>query len=268
MSRKLNIFIEGIPGCGKTTLLKKLGESLTDYKVYLEGDISPIELAWCSYMTKEQYNQALLEFPEFEKEIRNYTVIEDDFYIVAYTRIHTDNFMFYKHMEQFEIYSGRRNIEEFKTIIFHRLKHFKGYNNVFECSFFQNIVDELILFALYDDKQIVDFYREMISYINLDNFLLIRLEPKDIEDTILQIKKERVNEKGEEDWYPIMMDYLNNSPYGQIHHYSNFNDLVNHFKRRIKVEDMVLEELLKDHYIRLESKNYDFDKLLMRIGDK
>lgn len=265
MKKNLNIYIEGIPGCGKTTLLNKLGESLDEYKIYIEGDISPVELAWCSYMTEEQYNRALLEFPEFEEDIRKHTVKEDIYYIVAYTRVHTDKSEFYQHMEQFEIYSGRRSIDEFKKIILHRLKHFQGYNNIFECSFFQNIVDELILFALYDDEQIVDFYREMLSYIDLENFLLIRLETKDIESTIFQIKKERVNERGEEDWYPIMMEYLNNSPYGQLHHYTNLNDLVDHFKRRIAVEDRIMAELLINRCIQLESKNFDFDNLLMRI---
>lgn len=263
-----NIYIEGIPGCGKTTLLNKLGESLTDYKIYSEGDFSPIELAWCSYMTEIQYNQVLLEFPELNEDIRNHTVKEDTHYIVAYTRIHTDKFTFYQHMEQFEIYSGRKSIEEFKNIIFHRLEHYKGYNNIFECSFFQNIMDELILFALYDNEQIVDFYREMVSYIDLEHLLLIRLESKDIENTILQIKRERVNEKGEEDWYPMMMEYLGSSTYGQLHHFSDCTDLVEYFKRRIKVEEMVMTEVLKEHCIHLESKNFDFDNLLRRITGK
>lgn len=268
MNSNLNIYIEGIPGCGKTTLLNKLGWALEEYKIYLEGDISPVELAWCSYMTEEQYNRTLLEFPEFEEDIRKHTVKEDIYYIVAYTRVQTDKCVFYQHMEQFEIYSGRRSVDEFNKIILHRLKHFHGYKNIFECSFFQNIVDELILFALYDDEQIVDFYREILSYVDLEKFLLIRLETKDIESTILQIQKERVNERGEEDWYPIMMEYLNNSPYGRLHYYSDLNDLVEHFKRRIAVEDMVMAELLRDHCIRLESKNFDFDNLLMLLEEK
>jgi thymidylate kinase len=56
----LNVFIEGIPGSGKSTLLNKLQESLPLYKFYYEGDISPIELAWCSYMTHEQYKRQLM----------------------------------------------------------------------------------------------------------------------------------------------------------------------------------------------------------------
>ena len=65
-----------------------------------------------------------------------------------------------------------------------------------------------------------------------------------------------------------MMEYLNNSPYGRLHYYSDLNDLVEHFKRRIAVEDMVMAELLRDHCIRLESKNFDFDNLLMLLEDK
>ena len=42
-----NIFIEGIQGTGKTTLLRLLGQQLPDYHVYWEGDYCPVELAWC-----------------------------------------------------------------------------------------------------------------------------------------------------------------------------------------------------------------------------
>ena len=54
---KYNYFIEGIPGSGKTTLLNTMADNKTDYTVYREGDISPVELAWCAYMTKEQYEE-------------------------------------------------------------------------------------------------------------------------------------------------------------------------------------------------------------------
>ena len=43
-----NIFIEGIQGAGKSTLLNQLQRMMPDYRAYREGDISPVELAWCS----------------------------------------------------------------------------------------------------------------------------------------------------------------------------------------------------------------------------
>lgn len=55
MTKPYNIFIEGIPGSGKSTLLDTLSRHFTDYRVYREGDISPVELAWCAYMSEDAY---------------------------------------------------------------------------------------------------------------------------------------------------------------------------------------------------------------------
>ncbi len=256
-----NIFIEGIPGSGKSTLLNQLQKSLPSYKFYYEGDISPIELAWCSYMTKEQYRNAIKGWPELEKAITDNTKCEGSHYIVSYTRIRTDDQDFYKHMEQYEIYGGRRSIKEFSEIIMDRFHNFIGQGNVFECSFFQNIIEELMLFAEYDDKQILEFYRKLIENIT-DKFMVIRLISSDIENSISQIKKERINEQGEEIWYHLMMDYIKQSPYGKSHNYANFEDLLTHFNRRISLEKRIAEELLQDKFIDIESKNYTLDDII------
>jgi len=151
----LNVFIEGIPGSGKSTLLGKLQRNFPEYKFYYEGDISPVELAWCSYMTKEQYKKAVKDWPQLEAKIMENSIFEDSHYIVSYTRIQIDNQEFYRYMERYEIYGGRKTIEEFSKIIFERFRNFNGVGNVFECAFFQNIIEELMLFAQYDDLQIL-----------------------------------------------------------------------------------------------------------------
>ena len=60
---KKNIFIEGLQGSGKTTLLRNLSKKYPEYKAYYEGDMSPVELAWCSYMTKGEFEKVLSEYP-------------------------------------------------------------------------------------------------------------------------------------------------------------------------------------------------------------
>ena len=64
MNQPYNIFIEGIPGSGKSTLLDALARHFTDYRVFREGDISPVELAWCAYMTETEYRQALSDLAD------------------------------------------------------------------------------------------------------------------------------------------------------------------------------------------------------------
>jgi Mg-chelatase subunit ChlI len=64
---KNHIFIEGLQGSGKSTLLRKLSQKFPEYKAYYEGDISPAELAWCSYMTKEQYEEVISSCDKYQK---------------------------------------------------------------------------------------------------------------------------------------------------------------------------------------------------------
>ena len=257
----LNIFIEGIPGSGKSTLLKKMQESLPLYRFYYEGDLSPVELAWCAYLTPEQFQKAIDDWPQLEASIKENSKKENNHYIVSYTRISTDQNDFYPYMERYEIYGGRRSIEDFSNIILERFHTFNGTGYVFECSFFQNIIEELMLFAEYDDEQILDFYRKLINNIS-DDFLVIRLVCTDVRKSIEQIKAERVNEHGEEVWHQLMMNYLNQSPYGKSHHYESFDDIVLHFNRRISLEKRISAELLPHRFIDVESKNYRLEDIL------
>ena len=80
--KKNNYFVEGLQGAGKTTFVQKLSDKLEDYQVFREGDFSPVELAWCAYVTEEQYNDILKDYPSIGEEIKAKTVIEG-----GYTRI-------------------------------------------------------------------------------------------------------------------------------------------------------------------------------------
>lgn len=257
----LNVFIEGIPGSGKSTLLSELQKNTSKYNFYYEGDITPIELAWCSYMTQKQYKRAIEEWPQLAEHIKENSKRKESHYIVSYTRIPAEDQEFYNYMERYEIYGGRRNIQEFSKIIFDRFRRFNSTGNVFECAFFQNIIEELMLFGEYDDEQIFNFYNKMIANITGD-FLIIRLLSEDIENSLRQIKEERINEQGEEVWYHLMMNYLNQSPYGKSHNYKEFDDMIKHFKRRMSIEKRISNELLYNRCIEIESKNYQLDNII------
>jgi adenylate kinase len=113
-----NIFVEGIQGAGKSTLLNKLQKNMPAYKVYREGDISPVELAWCSYMTRQQFEDVCIQYRDICTDLKGHTVTEGGRKITAYTQILTDIQGFHKFMEQFEIYNGNVNFDQFKKVIF------------------------------------------------------------------------------------------------------------------------------------------------------
>lgn len=264
---KTNIFIEGIQGSGKSTLSNRLAQALPDAKVYHEGDISPVELAWCSYMKKDQLQQILQKYPDFEEEIKEKTKIEGEYFITSYTRIFTEMRAFYEEMEAHEIYNARVDYPFFHDTIMQRYKAFSGHNCIFECSFFQNSIESMMLFYQMEEDEIVEFYREAYEILKPKGFTMLYLDSDHIRENILQIKKERSDENGVEMWYPLMLNYLKESPYGKMHHYQGLEDMIAHFERRHEIEMRVIREILKDSCIILKAKEYDFNKLLGRIAE-
>jgi len=261
-----NIFIEGMQGSGKTTLMKSLYEKLDGYQMYLEGDISPIELAWCSYMTEGEYRQTLAVFPDLVSEIEKHTVKEENHFIIEYTRIITDTKGFHHYMEQYEIYNGRRSFDEFKGIILNRLVRFNGTGNLFECSFFQNIIEELILFYRKSEEEILDFYRELFTVVGQKDFRLLYLYSDDMEGDVLKIKRERSDINGVEMWFPLMMKYLNDSPYGKEYEFVDISDIVAHFEKRMELEIRIIKEILGKNSLILSAKAYDIDDVVNQVA--
>lgn len=260
---KKHIFIEGLQGSGKSTLLRKLSQKFPEYKAYYEGDISPVELAWCSYMTKEQYEEAMQKFSHVEQEIKQWTKQEGDRYIVAYTRILADMREFYEWMESFEIYNGRVPFERFHNIIMNRYRALEpDSKNLFECSFFQNSMEDMMLYYQKNEQEIVEFYREAYEILKPKGFQMLYLKSDNIRENILQIKKERSDEHGVELWYPLMLKYLQESPYGKEHGFEGLDDMIAHFERRVAIEMRIIRDVLKDDCTVLRAKEYRMEEIL------
>lgn len=254
----MNIFIEGLQGTGKTTLLQRFSRKYPEYHIYREGDYCPVELAWCAYMTEEEYASALSVYPSLAEEIKRWTTREEDRYIVAYTRIITDEPGFHKYMEQFEIYNGRREREDFERIILKRYWNLsvEDAGNLFECAFFQNIMEELILFQQMSDDQICLFYRKLIGVISKKDFRLYYLYSENIEETIMRIREERSDAMGNQLWYQLMLGYLRESPYGKAHHFRDFEDMITHFRHRQELEMRIIREYLGECAVILPAGQY------------
>ncbi len=248
------VFIEGIPGSGKSTLLKTLHAGLPGFRAYYEGDITPLELAWCAYMSPEQYAAAENTYPQLLQAIRSHTERQGAHFVTAYTRITSRDRSFYTYMEQFEIYSGRRPFTQFQEILLDRFHSLPDENALYECALLQNILEELMLFACCTDAQILSFYRQLFSFLDTDRIRVIRLIPQDIAQSIEAIRRERTDKQGKETWFPMMLHYLSSSPYGKVQHYCDFDSVVAHFRRRTALEGQILSLLPPDCRLELYSR--------------
>lgn len=258
-----NYFIEGLQGAGKSTMVKRLSEQLPEYKVFREGDYSPVELAWCAYVTKMQYQGILKRYPSMENDIDSKTIVEGDHRIICYTRILTDIVGFHKDLEQYEIYNGNLEKDSFEKIILERYEKWNGQGQIFECSIFQNIIENQILYLMMSDEEILDFYCRLKQVLSGKQYQIIYLDVDDICSTIELIKKERSDENGNELWFPLMTRYVEESPYGKAHSLHGMEGLIIHLERRKSLEHRIINEIFKDHTIIAKSKDYNLKELLL-----
>ncbi|SFC47624.1 hypothetical protein [Butyrivibrio sp. YAB3001] len=253
----MNYFIEGLQGSGKSTLVKRLSEKYPDHRAICEGDYSPVELAWCAYVDEATYNDILEKYNDIRSEIEEKSFTENDHKIICYTKIITDIPGFHKDLEKYEIYNGNLNSESFKDVILRRLQNWNSDNNIFECSLFQNIVEDMILFQKKTDQEILDFYAEVKEALTGKEYKIMYLETDDIASNIDVIRKERSDDKGNEMWFPLMMWYFDNSPYAKEKGISGTDALLEHFRHRQELELKICKEIFDGHYTLLQSKNYN-----------
>lgn len=253
----MNYFIEGLQGSGKSTALRKITEKYDSLTPIHEGDYSPVELAWCAYTTEEEYSSILRRFAPIRSSIEAKTVSEDDRRIISYTQVQTDIPDFYQTLEQYEIYNGRKPLDEFREIVFRRYSRWTGDNMVFECSLFQNIIEDMILFRSLSDDEIMQFYRSVRDALEHQDFRIIYIRSDDIAGNLSVIRKERSDGNGNELWFPMMCGFFNDSPYAKANGLSGEDDLIRHFAHRQDLELRICSELFPDKTMILSSKQFD-----------
>ena len=261
LGNRMNYFVEGLQGSGKSTLVGKLSEKHPDFKVFREGDYSPVELAWCAYISPNRYSQILDKYPDIKAEIALKSHEEDEHVITCYTQIITDIPGFHKDLEQYEIYNNRVSREDFKNIILTRYSNWNTDGNIFECSLFQNIVEDMILFQIASDREIIDFYKEIKNALGERDYQIVYLLSEDIRSNINVIRKERSDDQGNELWFPLMLKYFNESPFVKANGVSGEEAMFSHFAHRQELELAICKEVFPDRYTILKSKGYGDEDL-------
>ena len=251
----MNFFVEGLQGSGKSTLAGKLAEK-TGCTAVREGEYSPVELAWCAYVSEAQYREILSRYPDLSEEISARSYPEDGKVIICYTKVKTDSRDFYADLEQYEIYNGRTSPDEFRSIILDRYSKWDTDDNVFECSLLQNTVEDMILYRCASDDDILGFYRLVREALEGKDYRIIYLRTDDIEGNLSVIRRERTDAEGNEAWFPLMMEFFDGSPYAKSLGIHGQEALLDHFSHRQELELRILEELFADRSLILPSKLY------------
>ena len=252
----MNYFVEGLQGSGKSTLINRLSERHPDCLPVREGEYSPVELAWCARLEESEYDDILEVFSSLRPQIEEKAYRENDHVIVCYTKVMTEDRRFYRELEKYEIYNNRTSFDEFKEIILDRFGKWNGDKMIFECSLFQNIVEDMMLFRIASDEEILAFYREIRKALEGKEYRILYLRTRDIAGNLQIIRKERSDEKGNELWFPMMLGYFDNCPASELHGLFGEKALMDHFAHRQELELRICREVFPDRFIILNSKEY------------
>ena len=267
------ILVEGLPGCGKTTISRKIYEyisTIRETNLYQEGDGHPADLAWCACIPVEQLDSIIKEYPQYGIQLKKFMYIEDGYAVVPYTQFPIDDESFLQLMESYEVYDNRVGFKTFSVL---HLKKWKKFSQqtlegremaVFECAFLQNHINELLLFHCMSEELIEEYLLNLITTVNELEPILIYLNQPSVYETIGKVSDIRVNKEGKQVWMERVISYIQESPFGIAHSLSGFEGMVSYFEYRKNVELNIIKKLPIDCYI-IDNPNYDWIKTWKEI---
>jgi hypothetical protein len=118
-------------------------------------------------------------------------------------------------------------------------------------------VENFILYSEMPEEKILEFYKRLKQVLSGREYKIVYLDVEDVAEGIDIIRKERVDGNGNEMWFPLMMEYLKQSPRGLHQGWKDFDDLVGHLEHRKSVELRILRDIFPEHALILRSKDYD-----------
>ncbi len=273
--------IEGLPGSGKTTFSKRLEMRLKGHHQSVirlnEGDLHPIDLAWCSITDQQTFEDLCERYVDVKDQILDMSKKYQEKVVTAYTKIkvprhYTD---FYDVFETFEIYRTN-DLNQFKREHLELWDHFsKSYDQastyVFECIFLQNHINELILTHNVNFDEMVRYFKDLLEAIHPIKPVVIYINQRDVESRINFVAKERVTDDPSlyRDWFDLVKAYIEKSRYGQTLGFTGNHGAMTYFKTRKALELKILETLDCDIRIIDLDDDYDqaFDQLVEGLKD-
>lgn len=271
MKTKL-IMVEGIPGSGKSTIAQKIADHFANRGVpvslFNEGHAHPADLAWNACVPLGSLDGLLTKYHDIESEIRRNMTLEGEYAVIAYAQVKTSDRGFYNDLAEYEIYDARVPSELFNDLLYSRWGSFgkqaskKDVLNIFECAFLQNNVGELMNFRLSGREAIEKHLNVLLKGVETLSPVLIYLSQPQVSETLDRVIKERVSPNG--NWIDSMIEYFENTPYGQRYHQKGLAGVVKNFEVRQEMEMRMIESLPIDALV-VENRAYDWDQIWQEI---
>lgn len=263
------IFIEGLPGSGKTTFSIKLQQFLTSKKEkathYTEGMHNPLSLAWQSLFSDEEYHQLLQKYPTLSDSIKANTRKQIGKNVVAYTLVDVPEEQkdFYEYAKKYEVYHS--SIQDFKGTYqklydeFRKTHHKLTESYIFECILLQNHVNQLMAGYHLSKDDIIKYFKTLTDVISSFNLFIIYIKQIDIKNTLSKMASERLspNKSMFPDWIDMVIQYIESSPYGKMNDLKGIEGVIEYSTRRQELELEIINQLDIPYTIIELDENYN-----------
>ena len=272
------IFVEGLPGSGKTILSKQLYDNLksTDSRVslYQEGDINPLSYLWQVVLSEDQLNHILRMYPNIKESILEHTQKLGSKYILAFTKVDVPEEYkdFFSTMQKYEV--NKKPKEEFQSLYENLYQSFPqnaqttNETYLFECTLLQNHVNQL--FAVYglEDQEVIDHIGSLLDHLSDYHPIILYIKQTNIPSTLDRISKERIspNKNLHSDWIDMAIQYTEHTVFGKRNSLKGRELLLDYLRTRQRLEEKLLEELeVESHIVPLDEDYEVVYKNLLNI---
>ncbi len=273
------IFIEGLPGSGKTTFSKRLKTFLSSQGKrvisYNEGDLHPVDLAWIAILTKAELTDLITKYPNLKEAIFSHSKLINNCYFLAYTKVPIDESSkgFYESCERYEIYR-KNDLDFFLQEHLDLWERFidetsdNEFTYIFECILLQNHVNELLLKYNLNITEIIKYYQKLLKSIKKLEVKLIYIKQVHISDIFARIVKERVTDNKElyKDWIDHVIEYFEETNYAKKKNYLGYFGALRYFEDRQNVELEIMKRLDLEH--KIIDLTDDYDEVFRQITEE
>ncbi len=242
------IFVEGIPGAGKTSAVQRLAEILEERgittKIFLEGDLDqPADYEGVAFVREdiekvliEKHKSSPLQLLSFREALENGSLI---YYAkMKKSGLFSDEMI--KEFSPYDVYE--QPVEIFTALMekkwgeFNKILSKSNEVYILDCCLLQNPTTYLSAKNNLHYEYIHSFILTLLQQIKDFKPLVVYIEPADINEAILHVKKERSTE-----WFDFLTDYYTKQEYGKYHCLSaDLSGVVHYLTHRIQMEKNIL----------------------------
>ena len=219
------IFVEGIPGAGKTSACEYIGNRLNDggviCSVYQEGNLyHPADYEGTAFVSKTQLVELQNEYPGLMGEELNHLQIDGiQGMVIPYVKLRAQDKISEECVQvlsRYDVYEMPPDI--YKELILQKWRTFAeqlrvtGRTVVTDCCFLQNPIT--MLMAKYNEppETILEFVLELEQIILEADPLLLYLAPLSVREVILEVKQSRSPQ-----WFNHVSEYYTQQEFGKVH---------------------------------------------------